>query len=89
MIDWHDPSIIEQRIKAAGFTVAGFARYSGVSRSSLIRHLGGEHKPRWETQRKIEAALESAQNNDDAPPLAAPQSNKRNSPKGVSGGAHG
>lgn len=74
MINWHNPTTLRTAINDMGYSVARFAKLSGVSRIQLLRLIKGGSKPTWRTQQKIDAALALAKTSDDARKTAAAQS---------------
>jgi predicted transcriptional regulator len=57
MVDWNDPVALKQAIADTGLSVRAFASEADVSGSQLYRLIDGDFKPRFDSQRKIEAAL--------------------------------
>jgi predicted transcriptional regulator len=56
-MDWNNPKDLAKAIKERGLTVGGFSGVAGVSRAQLFRLMRGS-PPRWDTQRKVEDALQ-------------------------------
>lgn len=57
MVDWSNPETLRTAIAQTDLSVRAFADLSGVSHSQIYRILEGRFKPRYETAKRIEAAL--------------------------------
>jgi predicted transcriptional regulator len=58
MVDWNNPKSLKRAIAKMGISLGVFADRAGVSRSQIYRLVDGQFRPQFETQRRIEAAIE-------------------------------
>lgn len=60
MINWQKPDALKNALPN-GVSIEAFAELSSVSKAQLYRLNAGGGNPRWETDRKIRAALDKLQ----------------------------